>query len=76
MQGESAGRLTRSSGLRDHPELAAVSVLVSVLAVAAVQYIVAELFAIDASNAYLIGAFVGLVVAQFVRSLCRWYGVE
>lgn len=76
MQEEPAGRLARSSSLRDHPELVAVSVLVSVVALVSIQHVVAELLAIDASNAYLAGAFVGLVLAQFVRSLCRWYGVE
>ncbi|MDS0475240.1 hypothetical protein [Natrinema sp. 1APR25-10V2] len=76
MQEESAGRLERSSSLRDHPELTAVSVLVAVIAVVSAQYVVTELLAIDASNAFLVGAFAGLVIAQFVRYLCQWYGVE
>ncbi|WP_254761882.1 hypothetical protein [Natrinema marinum] len=76
MQEEPVGQLERSSNLRDHPELTAVSVLVAAVAVVAVQYVVAELLAVGASNAFLVGTVVGLVIAQSVRSLCRWYGVE
>ena len=76
MTEEPATQLTRSSSLRDHPELVAVGVLASVIVLSAVQYFVIELLGIDASASYIAGAFVGLLIAQSVRRLCRWYGVE
>ncbi|MFC6768969.1 hypothetical protein [Natrinema soli] len=76
MTAESPGRLARSTSLRDHPELVAVVVIASVIALIAIRYLVVDRLGIDASTSYMAGAFVGLLIAQFIRRLCGWYGVE
>lgn len=76
MAAESPGRPTRSTSLRDHPELVAVVVIATVIALIAIQYLVVDRLGIDASSSYIAGAFVGLLIAQFIQQLCGWYGVE
>lgn len=54
----------------------AVVVIASVIALIAIQYLVVDRLGIGASTSYMAGAFVGLLIAQFIRHLCGWYGVE